>query len=79
MEPKTDKMASCSWGQPPDNHESDERDSESDASEYELDNEYCTSDTSIYDIESEVEGKNLSSYHLNQLTQSSSPYFYKYL
>ena len=66
-------MASCSWGKPPDNFESDERDSESDGSDYEMENEYCTSDSSIYETESEVEGKNLSSIHLNQLTKSSSP------
>ena len=49
------KMASCSWGQPPDNLDSDESDSESETSEFDFENE---SDESDSDIELESEGKN---------------------
>ena len=52
-------MASCSWGQPPDNYESDETESESDSSESDLDiSESDNTDYDISDFDLESEGKN---------------------
>ena len=48
-------MASCSWGLPPDNFESDETESESEKSESDLDSE---SDDNDPDFEPQYEGKN---------------------
>ena len=41
-------MASCSWGQPPDNYKSDETETESDSSEFDFDS--SESDNTDYDI-----------------------------
>ena len=52
-------MASCSWGQPPDNYESDETESESDSTEFDLDtSESDNTDYDIGDFDLESEGKN---------------------
>ena len=52
-------MASCSWGQPPDNYKSDETESESDSSEFDFDSsESDNTDYDISDFDPESEGKN---------------------
>ena len=51
-------MASCSWGQPPNNYESDETESESGSSESDLDiSESDNTDYDISDFDLESEGK----------------------